>query len=78
MLSIGLMSGTSMDGIDAALLETNGEDEILSCGYTAIDYAAEFKILLKAAEFATRKMQGNLDQVEKNFQNFYTHILQVY
>ena len=26
---IGLMSGTSMDGVDAALLETDGEDAVL-------------------------------------------------
>lgn len=31
MLAIGLMSGTSMDGIDAALIETNG-DEITAFG----------------------------------------------
>ncbi len=29
MLSIGLMSGTSMDGIDAALLETDGTAKTL-------------------------------------------------
>ena len=29
MLSIGLMSGTSMDGIDAALLETDGSPNLI-------------------------------------------------
>jgi anhydro-N-acetylmuramic acid kinase len=28
MLAIGLMSGTSLDGIDAALIETDGEDQV--------------------------------------------------
>jgi anhydro-N-acetylmuramic acid kinase len=65
MLSIGLMSGTSMDGIDAALLETEGsENFIKEQGNIFVSYDAQFKILLKAAEFATRKSNGNL-QVAK-------------
>ena len=28
MRAIGLMSGTSMDGIDVALIETDGEDAV--------------------------------------------------
>lgn len=55
MLSIGLMSGTSMDGIDAALLETDGHSQIKELGSFAIDYAPAFKILLKAAEYAVKK-----------------------
>jgi anhydro-N-acetylmuramic acid kinase len=29
MLAIGLMSGTSLDGVDAALIETDGEGLVL-------------------------------------------------
>ena len=29
---IGLMSGTSLDGVDAALLETDGEDMVAAPG----------------------------------------------
>ncbi|MDG6746349.1 anhydro-N-acetylmuramic acid kinase, partial [Staphylococcus aureus] len=28
MLAIGLMSGTSLDGVDAALIETDGEAQV--------------------------------------------------
>ena len=38
--AIGLMSGTSMDGIDAALLETDGEREIARLGFITIPYEA--------------------------------------
>eukprot|EP01138_Halocafeteria_seosinensis_P008209 gb/GECG01008390.1/.p1 GENE.gb/GECG01008390.1/~~gb/GECG01008390.1/.p1 ORF type:complete len:405 (+),score=56.27 gb/GECG01008390.1/:1-1215(+) len=43
-LAIGLMSGTSLDGIDAVLLRTNGEAEIDQVGeFVTIPYSAEFR-----------------------------------
>lgn len=62
MLSIGLMSGTSMDGIDAALLETDGSGVINELGHTSISYEPQFKILLKSAEYAVRKCTGDLNK----------------
>ncbi len=63
MLSIGLMSGTSMDGIDVALLETDGSaDVIKDLGHTSISYDPRSKILLKAAEYAVRKHIGDMDK----------------
>ena len=49
MLSIGLMSGTSMDGIDAALLETDGESDIKQIANTSLSHARVVKLLLKSA-----------------------------
>lgn len=60
LLSIGLMSGTSMDGIDAALLSTDGLSQIKELGHTSISYNPAFKILLKAAEYSVRKHSGNM------------------
>jgi anhydro-N-acetylmuramic acid kinase len=60
MLSIGLMSGTSMDGIDAALLDTDGEGQIFELGNIKINYSAETRILLKAAERAVKNTGGDL------------------
>ena len=37
-LLIGLMSGTSMDGVDAALLETDGEDAVRPRGFVSLPY----------------------------------------
>jgi anhydro-N-acetylmuramic acid kinase len=65
MLSIGLMSGTSMDGIDASLLETDGSANLIKdLGHTSITYSQEFKILLKGAEYAVRQCVGDLTQAK--------------
>ncbi len=62
MLSIGLMSGTSMDGIDAALLETDGATKIKLLGSCHLAYALPFIRLLKTAEWAIRQAKGDLVQ----------------
>ena len=47
--AIGLMSGTSLDAIDAALIETDGEGQVRSLGFVAIEWSAEDRDLLMAA-----------------------------
>jgi anhydro-N-acetylmuramic acid kinase len=46
---IGLMSGTSLDGVDAALIETDGENAVRSMSGLTIPYGAETRALLRAA-----------------------------
>src|SRR6185437_14513337 len=68
MLSIGLMSGTSMDGIDAALIETDGSPQLIKeIAHVSIAYAAPFKILLKSAEYTIKKCVGHLEQARVDF-----------
>jgi anhydro-N-acetylmuramic acid kinase len=67
MFSIGLMSGTSMDGIDAALIKTNGTTTVQSLGNVFLPYDSEMKILLKVAEFAVRQAKGNIEIAKKNY-----------
>jgi len=65
VLSVGLMSGTSMDGIDAALLETDGSAEYLKAlGHASMTYAPLFQTLLKATEFTIRKYNGNMENAK--------------
>lgn len=55
-LSLGMMSGTSMDGIDAALLETDGSPQhIREIGHGSAAYPPPFRTLLKAAEYSIKK-----------------------
>jgi anhydro-N-acetylmuramic acid kinase len=47
--AIGLMSGTSMDGIDAALIETDGENAVERCACLTVPYDSAFRADLAAA-----------------------------
>lgn len=41
--AIGLMSGTSLDGVDAALLVTDGESHVAQEGYAFVPYPADIR-----------------------------------
>lgn len=49
MLAIGLMSGTSLDGIDAALIETDGEGEVRPIAFVGSPYGDADRAALAAA-----------------------------
>ncbi|UXC91597.1 anhydro-N-acetylmuramic acid kinase [Sphingobium sp. RSMS] len=49
MLAIGLMSGTSRDGIDAALIETDGEGASKGIAFHAMPYGEGFRLRLAEA-----------------------------
>ncbi|HEV2524067.1 MAG TPA: anhydro-N-acetylmuramic acid kinase, partial [Gammaproteobacteria bacterium] len=52
-------------GIEAALLETDGSPNILRpLGHISLAYDPRFKILLKSAEYAVKKYEGNLAQAK--------------
>jgi anhydro-N-acetylmuramic acid kinase len=67
MLSIGLMSGTSMDGIDGALIKTDGKYVIKLIASITYDYPGPFKILLRIAEAAVREHLGDTDLSDAEF-----------
>jgi anhydro-N-acetylmuramic acid kinase len=46
--TIGLMSGTSLDGIDAALIETDGVNFIRRLGFLTVPYRDELRAQLRA------------------------------
>jgi anhydro-N-acetylmuramic acid kinase len=56
MRAIGLMSGTSMDGIDVALIDTDGADDVQRGPAQTFLYAPPFKASLREAVAAARGM----------------------
>lgn len=66
-VSLGLMSGTSMDGIDAGLVSTDGEGMVKEIGDFSLRYDPEMKMLLKSAERAVRSADGDLVRAESGF-----------
>jgi anhydro-N-acetylmuramic acid kinase len=63
-VAVGLMSGTSMDGIDASLLVTDGRRMVHEIASHSIRYTADFRTRLKEAERAVREAGGNLVQAQ--------------
>lgn len=55
--ALGLMSGTSMDGIDVALLDTDGEDEIVRGPRASYPYEPAFRARLAAALEDARRLK---------------------
>lgn len=66
-ICLGLMSGTSMDGIDAALLDTDGHNNVRSLGGAFLAYPKIFQLLLKAAEWTARQHQGDARLTQQHF-----------
>jgi anhydro-N-acetylmuramic acid kinase len=72
MRSIGLMSGTSMDGIDLALIETDGLDHVRRISAAEYPYEAEFRrrltLALDTAKVISQRTDrpGNLSELERD------------
>ncbi len=58
MRAIGLMSGTSMDGVDIALLETDGERSVRFGPHASIPYLEADRAVLRAALTAAIPLQN--------------------
>jgi anhydro-N-acetylmuramic acid kinase len=49
VLAVGLMSGTSMDGVDAALIRTDGEQRIEALAFRTVPYQPAMRDMLRGA-----------------------------
>ncbi len=50
----------SMDGIDAALIATDGEHEVKSYAHIHLAYTPEAQLLFKALEYSVQQAHGDL------------------
>ena len=66
IIALGLMSGTSMDGIDASLLRSDGQENIDIIGNLYLKYDSELKNLL----FNYCRKINTLDDLKKNFEQY--------
>ena len=64
--ALGLMSGTSMDGIDASLIRSNGEKNIDIIGNLYLNYDSELK---KSLAQITKKI-NSMSDLKLNFKEF--------
>jgi anhydro-N-acetylmuramic acid kinase len=71
--SIGLMSGTSMDGIDAGLIQSDGKSDIRELGHFSYRYEVDVHLLLKAAEYTVNQYKGDLQKMRNH--NFEDHLI---
>lgn len=70
LTAIGLMTGSSMDGIDAAIIITDGMDSVEhSIGITTV-YSSSFRLLLRIAEYAIQQENGNLRTADHHFPDY--------
>jgi len=67
MLYLGLMSGTSMDGIDAAVIETDGRSRVNTLAGLTERYDDSFHHLLKYAEKIAHNLQGDPVKINREF-----------
>lgn len=68
VIAVGLMTGSSMDGIDAAIIDTDGQKKIEFLEGASLDFSLGFKKLLRATEYAVQKEQGIMSRVEHYFE----------
>src|SRR5262245_46770982 len=62
MRAIGLMSGTSMDGIDVALIDTDGVDQAQRGPSATYPYGAAFRARLRAGLGAAAHLTGRQER----------------
>lgn len=65
LCAIGLMSGTSMDGIDLAMLRTNGEETVERGPSMFVPYEAAFRRRIEAALEAAKRIVGREDRPDQ-------------
>jgi anhydro-N-acetylmuramic acid kinase len=73
ILALGLMSGTSLDGIDAALVRTDGRSVVETGAHISIPYENGFRNLLRSVLGGI----GPIEQVEQTLTQLHVDVVQM-
>ncbi|HNQ92246.1 MAG TPA: anhydro-N-acetylmuramic acid kinase [Alphaproteobacteria bacterium] len=68
--SIGLMSGTSLDGVDVACVETDGQGVVVPREFLYVPYPADLREKLRAC-FGARQRTSAIDDAERELTLFH-------
>ncbi|MDF1759245.1 MAG: anhydro-N-acetylmuramic acid kinase [Coxiellaceae bacterium] len=75
--AIGTMSGTSMDGVDVAMVRTNGVDKIESLGHVSVSYPAALQSDLKKLAQLASEAKGNVAVVQQRCDHWASSLQQL-
>ncbi len=75
--AIGTMSGTSMDGVDVAMIRTNGVDKIESLGHVSVSYPAALQSDLKKLAQLSSEAKGNVMVVRQRCDHWASSLQQL-
>lgn len=64
--AIGLMSGTSLDGVDAALIETDGRAHVRALGFVTLPYPAGFRDRVRSVFGQTDDPNGTIKTLARD------------
>lgn len=74
--AIGLMSGTSLDGIDAALIRTDGESVVQPIRFTSLPYDPDLQIFLREEALGRRDdPSGRIARAERDLTLAHTDVV---
>jgi anhydro-N-acetylmuramic acid kinase len=70
LIAIGIMCGTSKDGIDMMIGKTDGIAPLKSIATISISLSAVFQRALRAAEYGLKETLGDIERVDQNFNEY--------
>ncbi|MDY0029305.1 MAG: anhydro-N-acetylmuramic acid kinase [Pseudobdellovibrionaceae bacterium] len=68
--ALGLMSGTSLDGVDVALIETDGQGTVIPLGFLYVPYPDDLRARVKT-HFGTKEKSPETDAAERELTLFH-------